>query len=143
MRNPFSIDKCFMVVAALAFLSAADVFGGVISVLPQPASDGAYELGNPTFYDDCFNKDVVGDAAWGADKKPRSDQCLTAKLLPFLGYIDWDELKVPAGATVRFVGGVLLDKLPSDYNYDWSKVTHICIINDLSPDCETLHIPAG
>ena len=129
--------------AALAFFSAADVFGGVISVLPQPASDGAYELGNPTFYDDCFNKDVVGDAAWDAASKPRSDQCLTASLLPYLGYIDWDELKVPAGSTVRFIGGILLDKLPSDYNYDWSKVTHICIINDLLPDCETLHIPAG
>ena len=143
MRNPFSIDKRFMFVAAIAFLSVADVFGGVISVLPEPVSDGAYELGNPTFYEDCFNKDVVGEAALREDKNPRSDQCLTAKLLPFLGYIDWDELKVPAGATVRFVGGVLLDKLPPDYNYDWSKVTHICIINDLSPDCETLHIPAG
>ena len=51
MRNPFSIDKRFMFVAALAFLSAADVFGGVISVLTEPVSDGAYELGNPTFYE--------------------------------------------------------------------------------------------
>jgi hypothetical protein len=91
MRNPFSIDKCFMVVAALAFLSAADVFGGVISVLPEPVSDGAYELGNPTFYEDCKNSDIVGDAVI-KDQNTREDQWLGFKRLPFLGYIDWENL---------------------------------------------------
>lgn len=94
----------FCAVLALSQISRGG--GTIIDVLPEPAADGAYELG--------------ADDTW-------TGTTLNNSHVLELAYIDWAALAVPDGSTVRFTGGVLLDALPDGLTYDWNAVKTLVI----------------
>ena len=88
---------------AAACASAAINPGVAVTALPTPDGDGAYVFGNANYTTSRFDD---GFAAG-------------------LAYPVWDEIGVPAGASVKFVGGVALSSLPAGCTFDFSGATHV------------------
>jgi hypothetical protein len=94
---------CFVAAMAAACASAAINDGVAVTALPAPDGDGAYVFGNANYTTSRFDD---GFAAG-------------------LAYPVWDEIGVPAGASVKFVGGVALSSLPAGCTFDFSGATHV------------------
>lgn len=83
----------------------AAISNGVAVVsLPRPDGDGAYVFGNTSYASQDF---------W--------DNNLAAGL----AFPVWDEINVPSGSTVKFIGGVALSSLPDGCTCDFSHATHV------------------
>ena len=83
----------------------AAISNGVAVVsLPRPDGDGAYVFGNTSYASQDF---------W--------DNNLAAGL----AFPVWDEINVPSGSTVKFIGGVALSSLPAGCTCDFSHATHV------------------
>ncbi len=109
-----------VLMSSLALVGAA----GIVQDVPPVSEDGWYELGDA----DC-----------------------AAGLLPFsafteLGYVAWGKLTeagLPADAKIRFVGGILLDALPSGHVYDFSRLRYLAYVKaNVFPTGYRLTVPA-
>ena len=90
---------------ALATSTLAAISNGVAVVtLPLPDGDGAYVFGNTSYTSQDF---------WDNN------------LVAGLAYPVWDEINVPSGSTVKFIGGVALSSLPDGCTCDFSHATHV------------------
>lgn len=96
-----------------------------IHTVPEPVDGGWYELGVASYQknaDEFDSRNAMG-----------------------VGYINWTALQsagLPAGAKIRFVGGVALDNLPDGYDYDFSTMKNVAVLN---PDVvfAKMAVPAG
>lgn len=102
--------RLFALAAAFAALLAGNAHairdGVAVTALPAPDATGAYVFGNAGYAPANF-----------------FDSDLTAGL----AYPVWDEIAVPAGSTVKFVGGVALSSLPVGCTCDFSGATHLLV----------------
>ena len=89
---------------AAACASAAINDGVAVTALPAPDGDGAYVFGNANYTTGNFFDD---------------------QLAAGLAYPVWSAIGVPAGSTVKFVGGVALSSLPAGCTFDFSGATHV------------------
>ncbi len=94
---------CLVAAMAAACASAAINDGVAVTTLPAPDGDGAYVFGNASY------------------TTPRFDDGFAADL----AYPVWDAIGVPAGSSVKFVGGVALSSLPAGCTFDFSGATHV------------------
>ena len=85
---------------------AAITDGVAVTTLPAPDDDGAYVFGNA-----------------GYSMADFFDEHLAAGL----AYPVWSDIGVPAGSTVKFVGGVALSSLPAGCTCDFSGATHVFV----------------
>ena len=95
---------CLVAAMAAACASAAINDGVAVTALPAPDADGAYVFGNANYTTGNFFDD---------------------QLAAGLAYPVWDDIGVPAGSTVKFVGGVALSSLPAGCTFDFSGATHV------------------
>ena len=99
------------IVSALCAASCfADIKDGVaVTTLPSPDETGAYVFGNADYTTTLFY-----------------DETLAAGL----AYPVWNEISVPPGVTVKFVGGVALSSLPAGCTFDFSGCTHLLVTDN-------------
>ncbi len=108
-RSSLGLASAFVAIATAANVQSA--VNGVVAEtdLPDPDAGGAYVFGNPDYSASSFYETT-----------------LTAGL----SYPVWDRIGVPAGSTVKFVGGVALSALPEDCTFDFSGCTHLLVTDD-------------
>ena len=94
---------CLVATMAAACASGAINPGVAVTTLPTPDGDGAYVFGNPSYTTTRFDEGFAGG----------------------LAYPVWNDIGVPAGSTVKFVGGVALSSLPAGCTFDFSGATHV------------------
>ena len=102
------------IVAVAALFGAATCFaiikdGIAVTALPEPDETGSYVLGN---------KDYSTGGFFNSD------------LSAGLAYPVWNEIKVPSGANLKFVGGVVLSSLPDGCTFDFSDCTHLLVTDN-------------
>ena len=95
--------------------------GVAVTALPTQDGDGAYVFGNTSYASQDF---------W--------DNNLAAGL----AFPVWDEIKVPSGSTVKFVGGVALSSLPEGCTLDFSGCTHL-LVTDAAAFGSGFTVPVG
>ena len=109
-------------VAMAATNAAASINNGVaVTTLPAPDGDGAYVFGTAGYASGNF---------WDND------------VAAGLAYPVWNEINVPSGSTVKFVGGVALSSLPEGCTFDFSGCTHL-FVTDASVFGSGFTVPAG
>ncbi|MBQ6104281.1 MAG: hypothetical protein IJL06_11490 [Kiritimatiellae bacterium] len=96
---------CLVAAMAAVCASAAINDGIAVTALPVPDGDGAYVFGNANYTTTRFDD---GFAAG-------------------LAYPVWDAIGVPAGSSVKFIGGVALSSLPAGCTFDFSGATHVFV----------------
>ena len=108
VKKTIIIEAIAGIVSSLCAASCfADIKDGVaVTTLPAPDGDGAYVFGNANYTTGNFFDD---------------------QLAAGLAYPVWDAIGVPAGSTVKFVGGVALSSLPSGCTFDFSGATHVFV----------------
>ena len=123
-----TVKKTIIIEAIAGILSlwAASGFaainpGVVVTTLPDPDGDGAYVFGNANYPTGNFFDD---------------------QLAAGLAYPVWDTINVPAGSTVKFVGGVALSSLPTGCTFDFSGATHV-FATDATVFGSGFAVPAG
>lgn len=102
------------IVGIVSFLCAASCFadikdGVAVTALPAPDETGAYVFGNADYTTTTFYETTLSAG---------------------LAYPVWDEIGVPSGATVKFVGGVALSSLPDGCTFDFSGCTHLLVTDN-------------
>ena len=113
-------------IAGILSLWAASGFAAIndgiaVTTLPAPDGDGAYVFGNANYPTGNFFDD---------------------QLAAGLAYPVWDTINVPAGSTVKFVGGVALSSLPTGCTFDFSGATHV-FATDATVFGSGFAVPAG
>ncbi len=112
----------FAVAMAATNATAASLNNGVaVTALPSPDGDGAYVFGTAGYASGNF---------WDND------------VAAGLAYPVWNEINVPSGSTVKFVGGVALSSLPEGCTFDFSGCTHL-FVTDASVFGSGFTVPAG
>ena len=101
--------------------SAAINNGVAVTTLPTPDGDGAYVFGTASYVSQNF---------WDND------------IAAGIAYPVWNEINVPSGSTVKFVGGVALSSLPEGCTFDFSGCTHL-FVTDASVFGSGFTVPAG
>ena len=119
MRSKLRLIALCMAHAASAL--AAINNGVAVTTLPTPDGDGAYVFGNASY---------VSQNVW--------DNNLAAGI----AFPVWDEIKVPSGSTVKFVGGVALSSLPEGCTLDFSGCTHL-LVTDAAAFGSGFTVPVG
>ena len=104
--------------------SAGAATGTAITALPTPDEGGAYVFGNVSYTSPSFDANDSGGFSDG------------------LHYPVWDEINVPSGSTVKFVGGIALSSLPADCTFDFSGATHVLAANPAALG-SGMTVPAG
>ena len=95
--------------------------GVAVTALPAQDEDGAYVFGTASYVSQNFwDNDIAAGIAFPV----------------------WDEIKVPSGSTVKFVGGVALSSLPEGCTLDFSGCTHL-FVTDAAVFGSGFTVPAG
>ena len=95
--------------------------GVAVTALPATDGDGAYVFGNADYASQNFwDNDIAAEIAFPV----------------------WDEIKVPSGSVVKFVGGVALSSLPEGCTVDFSSCTHL-LVTDAAAFGSGFAVPAG
>ena len=95
--------------------------GVAVTTLPTPDEDGAYVFGTASYASQNFwDNDIAAGIAFPV----------------------WDEIKVPFGSTVKFVGGVALSSLPEGCTLDFSGCTHL-LVTDAAAFGSGFTVPVG
>ena len=110
-KKTIIIEAIAGIVSALCAASCfADIKDGVaVTALPAPDETGAYVFGNADYTTTTFYETTLSAG---------------------LAYPVWDEIGVPSGATVKFVGGVALSSLPDGCTFDFSGCTHLLVTDN-------------
>ena len=111
VKKTIIIEAIAGIVSSLCAVSCfADIKDGVaVTTLPAADETGAYVFGNADYTTSLFY-----------------DETLAAGL----AYPAWDEIGVPSGATLKFVGGVALSSLPDGCTFDFSGCTHLLVTDN-------------
>ena len=111
VRKTIIIEAIAGIVSSLCAASGFAAINDGIAVTTLPAADetGAYVFGNADYTTTLFY-----------------DETLAAGL----AYPAWDEIGVPSGATLKFVGGVALSSLPDGCTFDFSGCTHLLVTDN-------------
>ena len=118
----FAIRSILLVAALSATCASAAINDGVaVTTLPAPDGDGAYVFGNANYTTGNFFDD---------------------QLAAGLAYPVWSAIGVPAGSTVKFVGGVALSSLPTGCTFDFSGATHV-FVTDAAVFGASFTVPQG
>ena len=95
--------------------------GVAVTARPTPDGDGAYVFGTASYASQNFwDNDIAAGIAFPV----------------------WDEIKVPFGSTVKFVGGVALSSLPEGCTLDFSGCTHL-LVTDAAAFGSGFTVPVG
>lgn len=108
MMNRLAITVAVAMLAVVVSSMAAINSGTAVTTLPDPDATGAYVFGNANYTTTDF-----------------TDNQLAAGL----AYPVWEEIGVPAGSTVKFIGGVALSSLPDDCTFDFSACTYLFVMD--------------
>ncbi len=115
MVNRFLLS-CAAVLAVGHACLAADASGTISAVLvaelPTPDSEGWYDI--------------------GVSEYSKEKSAFDSRNAMGIGYVDWQALSdagLPSGAKVRLVGGVALDSLPDSYQYDFSGMKNVAVLD--------------
>jgi hypothetical protein len=114
-------DACALAMAVA--LAATCAWGGIVTTLPDPDADGWYVFGDPAFADaNVFPKAYIQNMV----------------------YPKWSEMTIPAGAKIKLVGGIVMDKgLPEAATIDMSTVKFMVMINQGAFGARTITVNSG
>lgn len=113
-------------ICVLASMFTVTVFATAVRTLPEPDADGYYVFGAPYTYS------KTSSYEWKANANEPA-------------YPVWSDMTFPAGAKVRFTGGVILDSWPAGVTeVDCSKLTFLAVVADKAvPAGVKLTLPSG